>query len=58
MARVARSWVKTFKELLDLLEDVDAFFAKRKHLRRPKRKMELDDDLALGQTRRVNCVLR
>jgi len=48
MARVARSWVKTFKELLDLWEDVDTFFQKRKHLRRPKRKMELDDDLAVS----------
>jgi hypothetical protein len=48
MARVARSWVKTFKDLLDLWEEVDTFFAKRKHLRRPRRKMELDDNLALN----------
>ncbi|MCK1518624.1 hypothetical protein IVB22_40385 [Bradyrhizobium sp. 190] len=46
LSRVARSWIATGSAGIDLWKKVDAFFAKRKALRRPAKKFEMDDELA------------
>jgi len=46
LSRVARSWIATGSAGLDLWKKVDDFFAKRKQLRRPAKKFEMNDELA------------
>jgi hypothetical protein len=46
LSRVARSWIATGSAGIDLWKKVDAFFSKRKRLQKPKKKFEMDDELA------------
>jgi hypothetical protein len=48
LSRIANAWIKTATNFVDLWAKVDKFFEHRKHLRKPKRKTILDDDLAIG----------
>jgi hypothetical protein len=45
MAGVATAWVKAGSGFIDLWAKVEKFFDDRKHLRRPKKKFELDDEI-------------
>jgi len=45
---VARAWIKAGSELVDLWDKVDKFFQKRKDLRRPKKTILLDQQMAIG----------
>jgi hypothetical protein len=46
LSRVARSWIATGGAGIDLWKKVDDFFAKRKQLRKPSKKFEMNDELA------------
>lgn len=46
LSRVARSWIATGSAGIDLWKKVDDFFAKRKQLRKPAKKFEMNDELA------------
>lgn len=46
-ARAARAWIATSSELLDLWKKADAFFAKKKSLRKAPRKNALDDEMTV-----------
>jgi hypothetical protein len=46
LSRVARSWIATGSAAIDLWKKVDDFFAKRKQLRKPAKKFEMNDELA------------
>jgi hypothetical protein len=48
MATVGMAWIKLGDKFVDLWKKVDEFFQKRRTLRRPRRKFELDDELADG----------
>jgi hypothetical protein len=48
LSRVARSWIKTGDEFLALWAKVEKFFERRKNLKKPKRTIVLDHDMALG----------
>lgn len=46
LSRVAQSWIKTAEHFLVLWEKVDKFFAKRRNLRRPPKRVEMNEDTA------------
>jgi hypothetical protein len=46
MAKVTNAWIKAGDGFLDLWKKVEKFFENRRHLRRPERKFELDDEMA------------
>jgi hypothetical protein len=46
MAKVATAWINAGDRFIDLWKKVGDFFDERKHLRRPRRQFELDNDLA------------
>jgi hypothetical protein len=48
LAKVARAWIQTSGDLIDLWEKVDKFFAERKNLRKPRGKIVLDDEMAIS----------
>jgi hypothetical protein len=48
LSRVARGWIKAGSEFIDLWEKVDKFFEKRKNLRRPRKTIELSDDMVIS----------
>jgi hypothetical protein len=48
MAKVTGAWVRVGDGFLELWKKVDKFFDDRKHLRRPKKQFELDEELALS----------
>ena len=48
MSRVARSWILTASGFIDCWEKVERFFNRRKNLKRPKRKLALDDEMAFN----------
>jgi hypothetical protein len=56
MAKVTNAWVKTGDAIFELWKKVDAFFEKRRHLRRPRKNFELDDDMALNSDEARNLV--
>jgi hypothetical protein len=56
MAKVAGAWIKVGDGFLELWKKVDKFFEKRKHLQRPKKSFELDDDMALNSDEARNLV--
>jgi hypothetical protein len=47
-ARVAKAWIAAGGDFIDLWAKIEKFFDNRKKLRRPARKIELDDDMVLG----------
>ena len=47
-ARCSRAWIAAGSELLELWKKADAFFAKRKSLKKAARKTELDDEMKLN----------
>src|SRR5713101_4671631 len=49
-ARVAKAWIAAGGDFVDLWEKIEKFFDKRKKLRRPPRKTELDDDISISAT--------
>lgn len=48
LSRVVRSWIQTGDDFIELWKKVDGFFEKRKSLRRPPKRLDLDDGLALS----------
>jgi hypothetical protein len=48
LSKVARGFIKGGSEFIDLWSKVDKFFEKRKDLRKPKRKIALDSQLAVS----------
>lgn len=46
LSRVAQSWIKTAEQFLSLWEKVEKFFARRRNLRRPSKRIEMNDDTA------------
>jgi hypothetical protein len=46
LSRVARSWIATSSAFIDLWAKVEKFFERRKHLRKPKKTIEVSDELA------------
>jgi hypothetical protein len=46
MAKVTNAWIKAADGFLDLWKKIDKFFEHRKHLQRPERKFELDNEMA------------
>jgi hypothetical protein len=48
LSRVARSWIKTGDEFLTLWARIEKFFEKRKHLKKPKRETQLDDNMVIS----------
>jgi hypothetical protein len=47
-ARVAKAWIAAGGDFIDLWAKIEKFFESRKKLRKPARKIELDDDIVLG----------
>ena len=47
LSKVARCVIAAASEFIELWKKVDKFFDDRKHLKRPSRKLAVDDDLAL-----------
>jgi hypothetical protein len=47
-ARVAKAWIAAGGDFIDLWAKIEKFFDSRKSLRKPARKIELDDDIVLG----------
>ncbi len=47
LSRVARSWIAAGTDFLAFWEKIEKFFDKRKRLRRPPRRVELDDDFVV-----------
>jgi hypothetical protein len=47
-ARVAKAWIAAGGDFIDLWAKIEKFFESRKSLRKPARKIELDDDIVLG----------
>jgi hypothetical protein len=48
MAYVARAWITTSDKALDLYKKIEKFFGDRKHLQKPRREFELDQEMALN----------
>jgi hypothetical protein len=47
-ARVAKAWVAVGGDFLNLRTKIEKFFDKRRALRKPKREVQLDDDMVVG----------
>jgi hypothetical protein len=47
-ARVARAWLAVGTDFISFWEKIEKFFEKKKHLRRPKRRITLDSDMAIS----------
>jgi hypothetical protein len=47
LSRVARSYIQTGNDLVALLQRVEKYFERKRHLRRPRKQFTLDSDLSL-----------
>lgn len=46
LAKVAQAWIKTGDQFVDLWKKVDKFFSEREGLKRPRREIQLDEQLS------------